>query len=104
MENFMDIFPSIQDMEDLWLIVVDTLEDMYGEDRKSLFKDVFGVLIMITASVNTRHSEKQIDKAFDMSEDTKTDRICRQIRMLETRVWSQSWEIIFCIGVVVVFI
>ena len=26
MENFMDIFPSIQDMEDLWLIVVDTLK------------------------------------------------------------------------------
>jgi len=90
MENFMDIFPSIQ--------------DMYGNDIKSLVKDGIGVLVVISSCVNIRHSEKQIDKAFDMPENTQTDRICRQIRMLETRVWSQSWEIVLCFGLVVIFI
>jgi hypothetical protein len=60
--------------------------------------------LMVAALLNHRHAEKQQDVAFNMPQETDTDRICRHISLLETRVWVQSWWIIAAISVILFFI
>jgi hypothetical protein len=63
-----------------------------------------GLFLLLCFFINGRHAEKQQDRAWDMPVDNATDRVCRQIHLLETRVWVMSWWIIGGIGVVLIFI
>ncbi len=65
---------------------------------------IAGILLLIVAFLNSRRATEQQDTAFDMPENTDTDRICRHIRLLETRVWVIGHWIVFSIGLVLVFI
>jgi hypothetical protein len=63
-----------------------------------------GVCLLFCAFINHRHAEKQQDEAFNMPESNETDRLCRQIRLLETRIWLQTWWIIAAIAIGILFI
>ena len=58
-----------------------------------------GIGLLLISVLNHRHAVKQQDEAWDMEPDTETGMICRQIRLLETRVWVQSWWIISAIAI-----
>jgi hypothetical protein len=53
------------------------------------------------ALVNVRHASKQQEAAWDMPDDKDTEIICRQIRLLETRVWIMGWSIIGAMGLLI---
>ncbi len=57
-------------------------------------KGLVALVILVVALVNLRHAEEQQDIALDMNRNSAADRICRQIRLLETRVWIQTWSLI----------
>lgn len=63
-----------------------------------------GCLLLVMVLFNVRHALKQQDAAFDMPEDTDVNRICRQIRMLETRVWSMGWKLFAAVALLLLFI
>ena len=63
---------------------------------------LLGLLLCIIALVNVRHATSQQDAVWDMPEDTDTEKTCRQIRLLETRVWVIGWEIIGAIGILII--
>ena len=73
------------------------------EYLKSHPSSLVGIVLLLVAYINHRHAVKQQDAAFDMPDDTDTQKICRQIRLLETRVWILSWWIVAAIGTILLF-
>ena len=63
-----------------------------------------GIVLLLVAFINNRHAVKQQEAAWDMPDDTDTQKICRQLRLLETRIWVLGWWIIAAIGTILLFI
>jgi hypothetical protein len=70
------------------------LKDINLSNPYAWIKGLVALIILVVALVNLRNAEEQQDMAFDMDRNTAADRICRQIRLLETRVWTQTWSLI----------
>ena len=71
---------------------------------KSHLNILIGFGILILAFINGGHASTQQDIAWDMSTDTGTAKICRQIRLLETRIWVLGWWVMAGVGAIVIFI
>lgn len=65
---------------------------------------IAGICLVIIAFMNARHATEQQDAAFDMPESSDTEKICRQIRLLETRIWVLGHWIVLSIGLVLIFV
>ena len=64
----------------------------------------FGIVLIVTALINYKRAEKQHDEVWAMSEESNTDRICKQIRLLDIRVWSQTCWLLLVLGVILCFL
>lgn len=67
-------------------------------------KIIVGIMLAVGAVINAWHAGKQQDKAFDMPANSDTERICRQIRLLETRIWVIGFWVVFSIGLIIIFV
>lgn len=77
-------------------IVVDYIKNTPGA--------IAGICLVIIFFMNARHATEQQDAAFDMPENSDTERICRHIRLLETRIWVLGHWIVLSIGLILIFI
>ena len=74
--------------------VENILKDINLSNPYAWIKGLVALVILAVALVNLRNAEEQQDMALDMDRRSAADRICRQIRLLETRVWTQTWSLI----------
>jgi len=77
---------------------------MLLEHINSSPKIIAGIMLSIGGAINAWHAGKQQDKAFDMPENSDAERICRQIRLLETRIWVIGFWVVFSIGLIIIFV
>lgn len=67
-------------------------------------KEWTGVALFVMAVMNVRHALTQQDEAFDLPEETATDRLCRQIRFVEMRIWVLGWYLFGAIALLIFFV
>jgi len=63
-----------------------------------------GIILVVIAFLDAQHASEQQDAAFDMPENSDTEKICRHIRLLETRIWLLGHWIVLSIGLVLIFV
>jgi|GEM_PF-5714884 len=78
--------------------------DIFIDHIKNNLGVIVGLCLVLIATLNSRLAAQQQDEAYNMPEDSDTEKICRQIRMLETRIWLLSYWIIIALGLILVFV
>ena len=80
------------------------IETMTNNLIASNINVIMGVFLIISSYFNGRHAEKQQDLAFEMPDNSDAEKICRQIRLLETRVWVLGHTIVCALGLILIFL